>query len=208
MIFSKYNASTVFIVIALLFNLSACNSASEKADPNILTTAWLTCESATGTSNGGHFTGKAVLVWNLHPEMVYQRNNKDFHTEQIGNLWLNNAPYFILGSGLGNNNYQEYNKDFFTLSFDELGALLCVSVNYTDIETCNYHSGYYVIRAIAEADVKLVSWPGKNLIGETHVVTNPPTECAPSIPLSSIEEDHSVFVESIDIWKWFLQYKQ
>ena len=154
------------------------------------------------------FTGKAVLVWNLHPQMLSQRKNEFAHTEQIGSIWLTDAPYFILGDYSVTRYYPEYNTgDFFTLNINEVSAFLCLSVKYTDIQTCEYAGGFSIIRSTAETDVKLVSWPNKNLIAETHEVTSQPDECPYSLNTSQMS-NNLVDVKNIDIWKWFLKYKQ
>jgi len=159
---SKINKLVALIMTLLFMLLSSCSSTSENISPNILTTAWQTCNSITGNPTGQSFAQKAVLVWNLHPQMDYQRNNSFTHTEQIGSLWLTNAPYFILGNYSQTRYYSGDNpSDFFTLNLDETGAFLCVSVNYSDIETCSYSSGYYIVRSTADVNVKLVSWPDK-----------------------------------------------
>ncbi|MBM3182395.1 MAG: hypothetical protein FJZ86_18935 [Chloroflexi bacterium] len=116
MISSRINTFIGLIAIALLILLSSCGSPSEKISQNILTTTWQTCESATGNPTGQPFNGKAVLAWNLHPQMDYQRENSLIHVEQIGSLWLTDAPYFILGDYSETRYYPEYNtEDYFTL---------------------------------------------------------------------------------------------
>jgi len=187
--------------------LSACKSNQDEINQNILTTAWLTCESATGVASGGSFDGKAVLVWNLHPEMDPWGENNPNHYEQVGSMWLTNAPYFILGDYDETNYYPDYDSnDFLTLNFDEAGAFLCVSITYKDIETCNYESGFYIKRALASTNVKLVSWPDKKLIAETSINSSTPDGCAILLNTRYLG-DHLVKVNNIDIWKWFLNYK-
>jgi len=208
MIFSRTNTFLGFIVAALLILISSCSSPSEKISQNILTTAWLACKSATGSPTQNPFVGKAVLAWNLHPKMDYQTENSLIRTEQVDSLWITNARYFILGNYSETRYYPEYNpQDYFTLDLNEAGALLCLSVKYTDIETCTYGSGFYVVRATAEVSAKLVSWPDEKIIAETNIATGSPKSCAPMLNTSQLG-DHLVEVNNIDIWKWFLKYKQ
>ena len=204
---SHLKLSKIIIFLSFSILISSCYPATDEKNQNVLTTAWLSCESATGEATEHPFSGKAILVWNLHPEMDYQRDNRLVHTEQIGNLLLNDAPYFILGDYSETRYYPEYNtEDYFTYNLDEAGAFLCISVVYNDIETCTYGSNFYMIRTKADVNVKLVSWPNKQIISKTHVSTGEPKGCPPVLNTSQLG-DHLVEVNNIDIWEWFVKYK-
>jgi len=199
---SSKKIMVLFSVILFSSILSACAGLSDSVDQNVLTTAWLTCEAVSGNPTNRPFTEKAVLVWNLHNEMDYHLNNKNAHTEVMGNTWLTSAPYFILGETSQNKDY----SSLLTLNLDEADAFLCISVNYIDIETCYYDDEKYVIRTRAEAEVKLVSWPDKRIIAETHYSTKSPEDCSLYFYSRSDLSNHLVKVNNIDIFDWLIKY--
>jgi len=200
--------AVLILLIAIIISLMFSSCSSETISPNILTTAWLTCQSASGVPTVHNFIGKAALVWNVHSQSTLPKSGSNAHFEQVGSLWLTNANFFILGNYSDTKYYSDYDMDnYLTQNLDEAGAFLCVSVSYRDIQKCTYHSGNNIIRTIAEADVKLVSWPDKSLIAEQHTVTESPDSCPPVIYGTS----HSVYdveMKNIDIWNWLLSYKR
>ena len=75
-----------------------------------------------------------------------------------------------------------------------------------NIETRRYADGFYIKRSIAEANVKLISWPEKQINAETTYVTDSPIGCTLYLNTGQMGEN-LVYVNNIDIWEWFLDYR-
>jgi hypothetical protein len=137
--------------------------------------------------------------------MDYHVKTSLSHNEQVGSVQLTDARYFILGNCSETRYYSDTfdAENTFTYSLDSAAALLCVSVKYTDIETCAYGGSpnapeFTITRTIPDADVKLVSWPGKQLIAETHAAAGVPPGC-PALLSNQFSTNHIVQMNNIDI---------
>lgn len=210
----KFPKKSIKIIIALLYLLfiSSCTSTAKNIDPNILTTAWQNCKAATGQPTGKKFNGKAVLVWNLHPKMDYYEETSIIYIEQVGNKRIIDSPFFILGDYDYSDSYNF--EDIFTRRLEEAGAFLCISINYWDIEICEYgpnseKPAFTIIRTIPEASVKLVRRSDNIVLAEQNVTAPTPNGC-PQVFYGSdkFSTDHMVEMSNIDIFRWFLNYKQ
>jgi hypothetical protein len=197
-----------FFLIVTLLTLVGCSNKQRNISPNILKDSWIICQSVNDAPNYQPYEGKAILVWNRHPQYDDLQLNPNVHSEEYNGIILNNAQYFILGDYEVTSYYSEYDiNEYLTLNEDEVGAILCANVNYTDIELCEYTNDFYIIRTIAEVDVKLINWANQNLIAEKRITTSTPNYCYPNIK-SNQKGKNLILMNNIDVWEWLLKYKK
>jgi hypothetical protein len=176
---------TIYILCLIL--LTACGYDEEE-----MREAWAACNSATGTPSETRISGK-----------VYEIGTIDAGPP--------NFEFTEPNTGVAGYGYKYIDDEYknFTKDLSKASAVLCAEVKTFLLQTCNYPN--FIQRAYrTEVRLTLLAWPSKELIAQTSLMSEPPTEffgtsCASVILHESDEKFRNVY-ESVNLDGWLDQF--